>query len=187
MKTIKYFLGLSAAVFATVLLTCCSDNNDDVIWDIAPVEYEITLVDEYGNNLLDENRTDNLIGTDIYVIFEGEKYEANWEPPYTVNSGRYLMPTFYGFQAWQYYKREGNDWTAIPGQYSLIFGEFFGDQDQNLSIELIIPGQEKTYKIDLIHKFKWVHNNPESSTYLKYDGKEIDGWRIELVVPMSAE
>lgn len=184
MKTYKFNV-ISLVLLAVALLSSCK--NDDVIYDIAPVQYEITLIDEDGNNLLDENLPDNLIGADIYVIFNGDRYDTNWEPPYTVQASRYLMPTWYGLQVWQYYKWENNGCFAIPGQYSLQFGDFFGDEEQHLSIELVIPCRGVSYTIELIHKFKWKHNKPNSSTYLIYNGEEINGWRIEIVVPNSAE
>ena len=57
-------------MLALCLYTACG-NNEDIIWDIYPINLEIFITDSEGHDLLDSTFQDNLI-KDLTVSYQGE-------------------------------------------------------------------------------------------------------------------
>ena len=114
-------------LFAVGLFAACdSEGGSDVIWDIAPVEFNIFITDSEGHDLLDSTFQNNLI-KEITVSYQGETYPVTTEREYYEElygdiQTRAYMPHFYGLML----HHSWNHKTSNYGDYELTFGEFDG-------------------------------------------------------------
>ena len=75
-KTKSVFFLLWVAVFS--LFTSCKNNDetDNVIWDIAPIEFHIYVEDAAGRDLLNPETENNILEQDIRAIYDQKS--INW-------------------------------------------------------------------------------------------------------------
>jgi hypothetical protein len=59
-----------------ILFTGCSNNNDDIIWDFANFNVAFRVVNEAGEDLLNEEEEGNML-EDIKVVYKDKEYK--WE------------------------------------------------------------------------------------------------------------
>ena len=103
---------------------CDNEENDDVIWDIYPINLYIYITDSEGHDLLDSTYQDNLIN-DITVSYQGETYPVTTlREYYETHNGntetRYYMTSFYGLIMCS---------AEQSARSYLVFGEFRGDEN----------------------------------------------------------
>ena len=68
----KNVLWVAVALMTSMGLgACSSDDNDDVIWDIAPVNFNFVFFDREGNDLLDSTYQGNII-KDVSVTYKDD-------------------------------------------------------------------------------------------------------------------
>lgn len=48
-----------------------------MIWDIAPFEISISVVDDFGNDLLDPEAPNTLANCDITAVYDGQTYKLD--------------------------------------------------------------------------------------------------------------
>ncbi|MBQ4386067.1 MAG: hypothetical protein II822_00445 [Prevotella sp.] len=166
---------ITTMLFAVGLFAACdSEGGSDVIWDIAPVEFNIFITDSEGHDLLDSTFQNNLI-KEITVSYQGETYPVTtereyYEELYSDIQTRAYMPHFYGLMLHHLGSRK----TSNYGDFELTFGEFDGVENiDRREITLNMPdGHQATlsYKND----FKWKSNgDPKKSTVFYLDGQEL--------------
>lgn len=142
----KYFLLL----LLPLLLAACSDEpGGDVIYDYAPVNFTVKVVNASGENLLDESVPGNILGEEISVTYKDKTY-----PMEVVNSGRYYLPYWYGV-------------ILLDGE-SLKIGEFDGAARHEECI-LHIGARD----IDIYYDTKI--NGLDVKRKFYFDGKRCDG------------
>ena len=172
MKRLQRIITMLLAI--SVFAACDNEGGSDVIWDIAPVEFNIFITDHEGHDLLDSTFQSNLI-KDITVSYQGETYPVMTEREYYEKlSGqaqtRAYMPQFYGLILRHYLSR----YSFTYGDYQLVFGEFSGEENiDKREITLNMPGgcqATLSYK----NSFKWKSDGtPKKSTVFYLDGQEL--------------
>lgn len=137
-------------LIATYSITSCT-NNDDVIWDITPVEIYIEVVNSEGYNLIDPKSEYTIINKGITATFMNQNYKLyNIEDFY--KKTRAYMPIPYGLVFKQ------DDYSK---QYLIYFGQF--DGTENYSKESLIIDWNDGTKNEIIidHHFKWRKGTPK--------------------------
>lgn len=171
MKQLKEIIMM---LFAVTLFAACDIESSDVIWDIAPVQFNIFIADSEGHDLLDSTRQNNLI-KEITVSYMGETYPVMTEREYNEKQyagaqTRDYMPIFYGLILRQYWQPYHQTYDC----YGLVFGEFNGEENvDKREIILNLPNQEP---IHLAYKnsFKWKSNgDPQKRTQFYLNGQEL--------------
>lgn len=178
MKWLVYvFIMLSSISF----VACSNNDDDDLIWDFAPVTIKIALLDEDGNNLLDESVEGNWVGEQMSLDFNGEISDAIWSIEALRPNSRYYMPHMYGLV-----------WSGLSNfeeieakEYYLIYGELEGGQSYSASATFSIEKLNTVVEFELVNNVKWVKKKPVIDRYLNYQGKKIDDMTLTLTIPAN--
>ena len=163
-------------MLAVCLFSACDskEDNDDVFWDITPVEFYIFITDSEGHDLLDSTFQNNLI-KDVTVSYQGKTYPViteheYYEKLYGKAQTRAYMPSFYGLILRKFWNHK----TCFDGNYQLVFGEF--DGMENIDKREITLNLSNGHQVVLSYKnsFKWKSNgDPDKSTTFFLDGQEL--------------
>jgi len=175
-------------------LSSCDDNKGDepkgdIIWDIGPLNIDVKVVDGSGNNLLDAYAAGNWVGQPFVMTYKGESYEVVWPEPDVIGDasngihGRAYMPHFDGLKAIIENYWDVDHRVFVDGKFYLSFGEFSGDDNHDLSMQLSVPGLDEVYNIDVTHRFGWDDGKPVIATTIKLNGEIVEKFPIEIVLP----
>lgn len=159
MRYLKQMAVLPLLLFA-LILTGCSKNNDDVIWDIYPVVLFIQVSDASGGDLLDAENPNNILSDSIKAIYDGKEYPLNLN-----TDTKAYMPQFYGL-------RKGFTQTT-DGRYYIEFGELEGAASYDYQQIIIDWGNGTQNEIGFTRKFRWKKGNPDVEKHFFQDGKEV--------------
>lgn len=159
-----------------VFTACDSENGrGDVIWDIAPVQFDIFITDDQGHDLLDSTYQGNLI-KDISATYQGEEYpliteQDYYDKIYGEAKTRMYMPQFYGLMLRQYWSHK----TFTNGDFEMIFGEFDGtDKVDKREITLRLP-ENQTIRLAYRNNFSWKSNgDPDKNTVFYLNDQELN-------------
>lgn len=181
MKLKLFVYTLLGLIMCGMLISC--DKEDDVIWDWSPLTVKMIVQDEEGNNILNPDVEGSLYGSPISVTYNGETYDAKWEPE--DGNTRYLAPHFTGLTF-----RNGEIWE--DGKYRpevnlnhLSFGEFKVEHDVEMYLTLHIPTLGKEYEIECRHKFWWKKKEPHQEEEYFVDGVSTgDGYAV-ITIPKA--
>ena len=183
MKTVSHIISslfrIPILSISILLLFSCCNNNDDIIWDMCPVDITIKIKDANGNNLLSPSVPGNIRGKKIVAEYQGQEYELNWDEPYP---SRYYRPFFYGLTLGRGYTQTQNDSYLDDNKSYLFFGEFDGVGDQDISISLYIEGYPDPWNISVTHRVKWKRNTPHVTNTATFNGKNISYGTITIVL-----
>ena len=154
------------------------------IWDMSPVDFVIHIEDEQGVNLLDSTVEGNWYRYDFKVVFEDKSYTADWDVGMrwvVPVESRYYLPHFYGLYTYPTFV--GNIPTRIPE--ALMFGEFDGEDDYDMSIIFEIPDLNQKHEMTLK---RMVHHNKKDTerkveTELILDSKPIEKGGFKIILP----
>lgn len=167
MKTMKsFFLFLLLAL----CFSSCSDGDGPepgMIWDIAPYNILITVADAEGNDLLDPEAENNLVGNVITATFEGKTYEMEVDTNSVAGSvsGRAILPVFHGLVLHK----------QTDGPYMLTFGEFAGDTNLDATDVTIDWGEGLPQDVITVsHRFWWKNHEPQQETTVLLNGVKTD-------------
>lgn len=158
-----YFKSL---LFSIMLLIClylaaCSDDNDDMIYDVCPINFSFEIVDEEGLNLIAPDECLN--GKDFSLEFNGKVYDCIWDwDPITMGYGDYgraYMPTFRALYYDTFSKK-------------LCFGLLDGQNNWNISLKFVLPNGDKH---NLTFVYNWTKGNIKSK--LQLDGTTVNDER----------
>ena len=150
-----------------LMLSSCKD--DGMIWDMYPVNVNIYIQDTDGANLLSPSVTGSLYGKKIVVKYQGEEYELDWD----ANETRHYMPSFSGLTLKTDYTQSGDHYEKDVNKNYLSFGEFDGEDNQDISISLNIEGYPEPWEISVSHRIKWKRNKPQVTNTATLNGKEV--------------
>ena len=178
MKKLLYLLILP------LLFACKEDFRDMPIWDMAPVDFVIKIVDEQGVNLLDSTVEGNWYRYDFKAKYEDKTYNADWDAGMTWVQNfesRYYLPHFYGLYTYPTYVN--NTPTKIPA--ALMFGELDGEFDYDVSITFEVPDLNRKYEMALK---RTVHHNKKDTerkveSIWTLDGKPIEKGGFKIILP----
>ena len=152
------------ALLALCLFAACSHDGEtempnNIIWDIAPIEFHVFIHDSEGHDLLDSTYEANVL-KDVFVSYDHQDYYLDTLKDKSQKVvTRYYMPHFGGLQLRKY-------WDT--SDYELVFGEFYGDGDGQREIVLNLPNQQQM-RLSYINRFEWkTDGNPlrETKFYL---------------------
>lgn len=167
------------------------EEDDILIWDFAPFDVEVKLVDEAGVNMLNPTVEGNWIGQPFAMTYKDEEYGLNWDklvPDGYAPEGRACIAQFYGLACGQTCYWNGSHWDWIENDYYLSFGEFAGDDNHDLLIDLYVPGRDLPYKITVEHRFGWKSKNePRICTKIWLDEEPVEKFPIKIVLPRRIE
>ena len=153
-----------------IFLLCSCGDDDDIIWDMAPVNVMVNIQDTNGNNLLSPSVPGNLQGKKIVADYQGQEYELNWDAS---DRTRYYMPIFSGLKLQSGYTLSGDYFVPDQNKIYLSFGEFDGEDNQDISISLYIEGYSNTWNISVSHRIKWKGNTPLVTNTATLNGENI--------------
>lgn len=202
------FMGMIKQCFSMLLITgislvsamtfvSCDDKEDiddgDWIWDFAPLNVEVKLVDEEGVNMLNPTVEGNWMGLPLSMTYDDKLYELNWDNPlpdgFSPDShGRAYLAHFYGLTYGRVNFWDGERWHWLENDYYLSFGEFNRDDNHDLLLELHVAGIENPYQIKVEHRFWWESKNePGGYTKIWLDGKPVESFPVKIVLPRRTE
>jgi len=152
-----------------VLLSCSED--DDVIWDIAPVEFCFEVFDTDGNDMLSPDGG-AYFGSDFKIIYDGEEYPVAWTGADLVKDtelrSRDYAPVFNGFYFSRYHY-ENN------GVGRLVFGEFDGSTDRNNMIVSMVDPDGTSHEIVYNRTVRIKGSKLNVKQTVTFDGQEVSG------------
>ena len=159
-KSLWTLLLAAVAVFVSGGLASC---NNDVEWDANPILFSVYVLDSEGNNILDVENPNHLVGKlNCVFTYKDISHQIFWRmPPGDQNPWlpyyftRYYLATFYG--AWY----ESNH---VKGHIEI--GEFPGDEKWTEHFTLDFPEYNAKFDFELKHKNL-------GKTTLKVNGKKV--------------
>lgn len=166
MKTTKSIELFLLYIFCCINFTSCDPANneeDDLIWDFAPIVLYISVQDAQGNDLLNPLTKGSIAYQGIKAIYKGETYEK--DAPLNERTRAY-MAHFTGLQTW----------IDKDGKYYLTFGEFNGDHTfDNEKVEIDWNDGKERSVITFSSKLTWKSKNePVFDRKFCLNGQEID-------------
>ena len=166
MKRNIFFYNIQTALLLictlSVLTSCKSKNNEDMIWDLIPYSAKIYVLSPDGKNLLNEESKEHLNFDEITLLFNGETYSLKTEKT------RYYLPKFYGLEL-----RKDADGAAY-----LYVGEFDSAQTANIEFEIDWGNQLKEKDHFKINNILTGSHHPKTTYYV--NGKKQKNARIKL-------
>ena len=174
------FLRILILIIPILLLCSCgNDEEEELIWDMAPVNVMIHIQDSKGNNLLSPSVSGNLQGKKIVAEYQDEKYELNWNAS---KGTRFYMPFFSGLTLQAGYTQSGDHFEPDQNKNYLSFGEFDGAQNQDITISLTIDGYPDPWVISVSHSIKWKGNTPLVTNTATLNGTPMSYDKIIIVL-----
>lgn len=176
MKRLIFFVTLMGIFFNFL---SCKGSEEEIIIDYYPVDFEITVHNSQGENLLDPSIPDNILGKEMYILIGDQRYNVNYGRPEVplfpdFSYTRAYLPSWYGpFIAPYWYQ-----YPDLPDRDNRLYiGEFEGGTVGKITFELVLDNQH--YSIGYENK-KIKGLNVDRHFYL--DGKEIDSNLIKLIL-----
>lgn len=163
---------LSTVLLATATASCGNDGpRGDVIWDISPFDFTISVSDKNGSDLLDPLADNSISGDSISIIWRGVRYMKDSIP--VDQPTRAYFARFYGLQTIQ----------DQEGRNLLYIGEFFGDAEyENEQIVVDWNDGSPCDTLSFSHAFWWKRHKPHTSTDAFWNGEPVgDRGRIDVV------
>ncbi len=178
MKKLNLFRILLLVVPILSLVSC--DKDDDIKWDINPVNARIVILNEEGQNLLVPEVEGSLYLSDIKAEYKGKTYSASWSAS---NNIKDQIDEFRGLYYFDSYSFADDEVNRDPESDCLKFGAFDGDEFQDIEFELSIPKVSEKYTIRLIHRFGWVNQEPKHETVVYLNGVLQPAETAYIVIP----
>lgn len=174
MKISNQLLILASLLLAMFVSGC----NEDVIWDVYPVNLSVEVMDAQGNNLLDPDVKGNIVGEALSLEYKGKTFDVMWdglEPGYMDETKAYLA-RFYGI--WRGPVSSG-DPVSETNPRVLHIGELPGDE--NYDVTMPLKCKDKVFNIRVVNRYKTKLNGaPSVHTEIYLDGRKCDMPRIVL-------
>ena len=173
---------MASAVILAGFTSCNSDtDDDDDFWDVDyyPVIFEIEVLNDEGENVLDASTPGNILDKEMYVLLADEKYDVHYgrpsEPyfPYP-HLTRVYMPSWWGAFISPYWYIHPD----LPERGNNIYiGEFPGDYNGEVTFQLVLDNS--TYSFTYKNKVVG-HLQVERHFYL--DGEEMPSSSFTIVL-----
>ncbi len=157
-----------SSVACCLILAGCNNN---VMWDVNPVNIEIQVVDDQGNSLLLDTNPQNILDNDIKVTYKGVEYPLGVDMSKQSAQTRYYLAVLDGLKVINYYQDKDP---------YLSFGEFSGDEDWNETM-VISWGDGTSDEIRLVHDYEF-KKEPTFVTSDRYlNGILVEGKVLRIV------
>lgn len=169
----KFSVAWVLLAFLLLLTSCKAEpvetplDEEDPIWDIAPVEVILVVTDAQGNNLFDASTPGNWLSEPFSATFNGEEFQ--WPPARTREyfaelKGFYIYPSGY----------------SQSKEVFLRFGELDGERNWDTDLSISWPdGSEDVIRVQ--HTFRWGKKGPETyHTAFKLNGTPVEGEIVRL-------
>lgn len=172
--------GVLAFALALTGWSCSNDGpDDDVIWDIYPVEVHVDIVDGDSHSLLNPQDAGNIIGDAVSVEMDGESYDAEWLAESPSWPSRAYMAKFKGIRHCEVFAWNPETKRNEPtGKWRLVIGEFPGDKTYVKEMKISCNGAVSTIRID--NRFGWKNKEPNVETKIYLNGQPVDGLELTL-------
>lgn len=143
-----------------------------MVYDFAPIEFQVFMTDNDGHDLLDPTYQNNLI-KNLSVIYQGKIYPLQTEEEAYNNqvSTRVYASTFRGLVLRKYWSHL----TFTYGEYEMVFGEFSGSENvDKLEITLNLPNNQQI-RLAYSNDLKWTSNGePEINRTFYYNDQALN-------------
>ncbi|MFR9502819.1 MAG: hypothetical protein SNH73_00015 [Rikenellaceae bacterium] len=148
----RIFLYSLLLVVTTALVGCDETINNDIEWDVAPLNINMYVQDNQGNDLLSPSAANNIIDDNIYIEYQDSTYylNAQFEEASTEITFDSSTPNTRAYRA----VLTGITIAKYGNDYVLVFGEFDGAKDWNDSFE-IYWGDGTKDTISFERDFEW--------------------------------
>ena len=134
----------------------------NMIWDLAPLVFNIYLLDDKGRDLLNTTVDGHVDLDSVKAIFQGKEYYLNKKP-----ENRAILPDFTGLtRPWH----DQNDTRAYP----IYFGELDGTEtfeNEMLIMDWSTLGRDT---ITFTSKMEWKNGKPTFIRRYSLNGEEVD-------------
>ncbi len=195
--TLKHntILGIFVTILFSTILWGCGDNGDDIIWDFAPVEISLDIVDENGLSLLYENAPGNILSGGITATYEGVEYKLDELPDESEEvaqtmktSGalsRYYPATFYGLYI-NRFPLSTNGGNETPRYYPFLsFGEFQGFENFDKTVVFHIPSLGRDITFRIVSEARWKGKTPDWKLTYYMDGTPLEKYDMRAGVKIT--
>lgn len=154
-----------------ILISGCDSNSDsDIIWDVAPLEFYIEVVNSEGADLLNPETSGNIVGDDIKAIYLDNTYSYG-EGVSAIPPTRYYMPRFYGLMPY----------VTSEGEYGMSFGELDGAKNYK-NEKITLEWSDKSQDIiTFSHTCEWKKGALLLNTVVYLNGTEVSYNPIRIV------
>ena len=141
----KYFY-LTVLLLGAISMPSC--NNDEPIWDYAPVILKVNVVNQQGDNLLDSQYNGNILDGLMTLTYNGKTSGVALTPPEDlIPQSRYYLPTWYG----AFVMSGENYWTyPEPTEPAIFIGEFDGSASGKFDMTLTLG--DKSFELSFTSK-----------------------------------
>ncbi len=171
----KKLLFILLGLIGLGMTSCSEESEDDIIWDVAPINFMFYITDTEGHDLLDSTQAGNLV-RDISVVYRDKTYPVKtteeWYAEQRQSATRAILPVFMGLILAQ----RINPVDLSPDRYRLYFGEFDGTSNvENREVVLLLNGKEQA-RMAYSNTFRWKKNGePKIDRHFLLNGKEVAG------------
>lgn len=176
---VKSFFALAVIIICGI---CSSCQNNDIIYDISPVEVNIMLTDEEGQNMLSPDVEGSWYGSDISMTYDGEAYDAQWENDLQ-STTRYYLAIFHGLRCCQKFIEVDGQWKPDFSTNYLSFGEFQGEKNRDYDMTLRIEELDADYRIEVHNRCVWKNGKPKIDREIKLNGEPVTNSMLRITVP----
>lgn len=162
MKTLKSFRILLSFLIMGFSFAAC--DNEDKLWDIAPIILQIQLSNENGEDLLHPDTPGSYADKTITATYQGKTYTKDVFEDNKIPYGRAYLATLFGI----YTVQQNN------GCYALKFGELDGEEtyeNETITLDWADGTQDV---ITFSSRLKWKGGKPKFNNWYKLNGKEVD-------------
>lgn len=159
LKVVSCFLiGLLLTSFS------CSEN-EDMIYDFAPIELKVYVSTVDGSNLLDNKIEGNLLNNSIKIIHNGTAYDLDIESTEKEKPAtKAYLPIFHGLKLQ----------TDINGNPYLYIGEFDGAADYENEIVTVDWGDGTYNTITFDSRVSWRKSEPVIHRFFYLDKELVE-------------
>lgn len=164
-------------ILSSVTVACSNQDEPEgrVISDYNSIEFEISVTNAAGDNLLNPDFEGNILDCENYMIIDGEKDDIKQEYPFPRISpeSRFLYPKWYGACI----APEPYPFGKPASENKIFIGGFFGDKNDKVKIELVLNGVSHTLSFsNLLIKKRIIYRH----YYL--DGVEQESGEVSIVL-----
>lgn len=184
---------LVVALATGVVFSSCDDDGGEIIWDIGGVVIPIRILDDQGVNLLDPDVEGNWMDEAFSISYNDNLYTVDWDGDQR-NVGeegspmsRAYLAVFEGLCAVNENVWRKCDWATSPNGHLLFIGEFPGDRDQMITVDLMVPGINTVFHIGMTHTIRWKNKEPVLNTYYTLNGQPVTTSAVTIILPHKTE
>ena len=178
MKTFNRYVGLLLVAAMSVFTSSCSDDEEQLYPMDVDYFYNVTILlrDSQGNNLLDPENPDNIIGQDITLVNGEETFDVAWHKNETTERPESRSLIFRSLAHCLVYMNPSNQIWALC-MYHI-------EADRNFDTTLVLKCNDKRFNIRMKNVFEresiYTMGKGEFEIYL--DDKPCTGHQVVITL-----